>query len=214
MEGDEYMTNLNSRSRTNKYKKRRRNNKTVAILLVLSSILIIIFISTFIFKEKDDSVEIAEKEQNSENSSEVENELADDNDEEQNHTPDEDIENRNNVVNNSDVETEQVDSSDNNVIEAYKGDWVPLRTGQTGLHTTVFSKTSKDWEEIIQAVLSVTSLDENNLEEHWIGNNGEQKVVATVSDQEIENIYRVYLSWIDGEGWQPTLVEKLKTVDV
>lgn len=55
----------------------------------------------------------------------------------------------------------------------------------------------------------VTGIPEDNMIEWWVGNGGDQKVVATVSDREETETYRVYLSWVDNEGWQPTKLETL-----
>lgn len=108
------------------------------------------------------------------------------------------------------VELKEVQSSDSNVIKAYEGDWDPIGTKQEGPHTTTYADGSDDRVEIREAVLMVTDLKEDNLEELWIGRGGEQKVIATVADKEITDIYRVYLDWIDGEGWQPTKYEELE----
>src|SRR5699024_887071 len=108
------------------------------------------------------------------------------------------------------VELKEVQSSDSNVIKAYEGDWDPIGTKQEGPHTTTYADGSDDRIEIREAVLMVTDLKEDNLEELWIGRGGEQKVIATVADKEITDIYRVYLDWIDGEGWQPTKYEELE----
>ena len=45
--------------------------------------------------------------------------------------------------------------------------------------------------------------------EWHVGNGGEQKVIATVSNRAKTEYYRVYLDWIDGEGWKPTLNERI-----
>ena len=108
------------------------------------------------------------------------------------------------------VELKEIQSSDSNVIKAYEGDWDPIGTKQKGPHTTTYADGSDDRIEIREAVLMVTDLKEDNLEELWIGRGGEQKVIATVADKEITDIYRVYLDWIDGEGWQPTKYEELE----
>ena len=109
------------------------------------------------------------------------------------------------------VETEQVEPSDDNVIEAYTGNWQPIGTVQEGPHTTVYDDGSQDRIEIKQAVISVTGLADDMIE--WrIGNGGDQKVIATVSNPGKTDNYRVYLSWVDNQGWQVTSVEKLKEI--
>ncbi|MEG0553418.1 MAG: DUF1510 family protein [Carnobacterium sp.] len=44
-------------------------------------------------------------------------------------------------------------------------------------------------------------------------NNGDQKVVATVSDTQQTKTYRIFLTWIENKGWQPNKVEQLKAND-
>src|SRR5690625_942238 len=109
-----------------------------------------------------------------------------------------------------DVDVQQVDSIDENVIVAFTGNWPPIGTEQEGTHTTDYKDGSADRIEIKRAVSQVTGIYENEMIEHWVGNDGEQKVVATVSSKTTEEIYRAYLSWVDREGWQVTKVERLK----
>lgn len=110
----------------------------------------------------------------------------------------------------SDVDIEEVSSDDDNVAKAFKGDWDPIGTEQTGPHTINYNDGSDDRLEIKEAVVMVTDLDEDDMIEHWIGRGGDQAVIATVYDTSQEHIYRVHLQWVDEEGWQPTQVEELK----
>ncbi|MPM16097.1 hypothetical protein SDC9_62471 [bioreactor metagenome] len=111
------------------------------------------------------------------------------------------------------AETEEVPSTDENVTKAYTGDWEPIGTTQTGEHvTTDFSDGSADRNEIKQAVAAATGIRADNMIEWWIGNAGDQQVTATVSDTQKETIARVQLNWVDGEGWQVTLVEELNEI--
>ena len=111
------------------------------------------------------------------------------------------------------IETEQVPSTDENVTKAYTGDWEPIGTTQTGEHDiTDYSDGSADRVEIKQAVAAATGINADNMIEWWIGNAGDQKVTATVSDTQKETIARVQLNWVDGEGWQVTLVEELNEI--
>src|SRR5699024_5521746 len=90
-------------------------------------------------------------------------------------------------------------------------DALPIfETEQSGEHVTNYDDGSDDRKEIKQAVTEATGIDSDNIIEHWIGNNGEQKVEATVSDTRNKTSYRVYLSWINEEGWQVDRVDKLK----
>lgn len=222
------MSDFDKHSRVNKFEKRRKNTKYISILLVTGSILFVVLIGTWIFgggsddvtvesddpasdqeaNNDDDDIFIEENEENSEETEDTEPNETDERDE----GTEEDEEESNEL--DEDVETEQVESDDENVIEAYEGNWKPVGTEQEGPHTTDFDRDSQDWIEIHEAVVYATGLDENNMTTHWVGNDGEQKVVATVSDSSHEEIYRVFLTFIEGDGWQPTRVEVLAEVDV
>lgn len=221
-------------SRINKFEKRRRNTKKISILMVIAGILLLVLLFIWIFGDKDkgstdqdnhdDPIVIEEKpepgEQNDNHNSENQREDEQENENENNDsseidTNDEDAENNENDDQEEDfqVDTEQIESTDENVIEAYKGNWKPIGTVQEGPHTTNYNDGSQDRIEIKQAVMSATGLGED-LTEHWIGNGGDQKVVATVANPGNTEIYRVYLSWVDQEGWLVTQVERLKELDL
>lgn len=224
------MSDVNKQSRSNKFEKRRKNTKKISILMIIASILILFLLILWFFGGEDKDTTTPDNNSNEHENLEIEEDLNDDNQDEINtenngETEDQSSENAENDVNVEDteinenenaaeedieVETEQVDSSDDNVIEAYTGSWQPIGTVQEGPHTTVYDTGSQDRIEIKQAVMSATGLGED-LTEHWVGNGGDQKVVATVSGH--SEIYRVYLSWVDQQGWQVTQVERLKEVD-
>ena len=111
------------------------------------------------------------------------------------------------------AETKEIPSTDENVAKAYTGDWEPIGTSQTGEHSaTDYTDGSADRIEIKQAVAVATGISADNMIEWWIGNAGDQQVTATVSDTQKEKIARVQLKWVDGEGWQVTLVEELNEI--
>lgn len=111
------------------------------------------------------------------------------------------------------VKTEEVKPSDDNVASAVTGDWEPAETNQKGTHTTNYNGGSQDRTEIKQASANATNLSAEDIIEWRVENNGDQKVVATISDTQQTKTYRVFLNWIDNEGWQPTKVEQLKVND-
>lgn len=111
------------------------------------------------------------------------------------------------------AETKEVPSTDEIVAKAYTGDWEPIGTSQTGEHSaTDYTDGSADRIEIKQGVAAATGISADNMIEWWIGNAGDQQVTATVSDTQKEKIARVQLKWVDGEGWQVTLVEELNEI--
>lgn len=214
------MSELNKQSRLNKFEKRRSNTKKISILMIIASILIIILLAIWIFGGKDedtsptstDSPQNENMELNEDVKSDDEDSTNSEKNKVDNDQQNEDAEDEELEINEvEEVETEQVQPSDDNVIEAYTGNWQPIGTEQEGTHTTTFADGSQDRIEIKQAVMSVTGLGEE-LTEHWVGNDGPEKVVATVSNKDNTEIYRVYLSWVDQQGWQVTQVERLKEI--
>ncbi len=114
------------------------------------------------------------------------------------------------VGNVKEVEIKEVKSTDQNVLKAFEGDWEPVGTKQQGPHTTNYDEGSADRIEIKRAVSIATGVKEDDMTEHWIGHGGDQKVIATIQDTTNDDYYRVYVTWIDEEGWQVTKVEKIK----
>lgn len=112
------------------------------------------------------------------------------------------------------IETEPAEPSGEQVTDAYTGNWPPIGTEQEGPHTTDYTDDSQDRIEIARAAAMVTGLDEESMNTNWVGNDGEQQVFTVVSSSDYSEVYRVFLSWVDGEGWQPTKVEELNEVVV
>ncbi|WP_164216270.1 YrrS family protein [Virgibacillus sp. YIM 98842] len=218
------MSDFDRHSRVDKFEKRRKNTKYISTLLITGSVLLVVLFGIWIFGGGDNDMADSDDSPSDENTanndeiiiedkSDEETEDTDVNENDEN-SEDADEDEEDNSELNGDVEIEEVDSNDGNVIAAYTGNWQPVGTEQEGPHTTDYSDGSQDRIEIEEAVIYATGLNENDITTHWVGNDGDQRVVATVSDGDHTEIYRVFLSWIDGEGWQPTKVEELEEVDV
>jgi hypothetical protein len=214
------MGEQNQESRIHKYDKRRKVTKSITILLIIGVALVIVLFFTWIFgggsgtskKSEPASSEINRDDGDQDDQIDYtakDNDKNDDKDSESKKDKDEEKEDKEEK---DKVETEEVEPSDANVSKAYKGDWKAVGTEQSGPHTTDFSDGSSDRNEIRSAIQSATGLDD--MIEFWVGNGGDggQKVVATVSSTDKSEVYRVYLSWLDEKGWQPTKVEELKEV--
>jgi cytoskeletal protein RodZ len=92
--------------------------------------------------------------------------------------------------------------------------WKPVGTEQSGEHTSVYSEGHVDWTEKINAIAYTTGLPEDKMIVWRIQNGGDpQKSIGVVSSENKEDKYRVYLQWVDGEGWKPEKMETLKTLD-
>lgn len=92
--------------------------------------------------------------------------------------------------------------------------WQPIGTTQTGNHVSLYDGTSVDWNEKKQALAYATGLPEDTMIFWKIKNGGDpQKSIGIVSSQDTTEKYRVYLEWVDGEGWKPTKMDVLTTLE-
>lgn len=175
---------------------------------MLGVVFIIVLLSLIAFGNKDQTTE----EKTPENEGTEEISLTDENDEDETNDKQSESETDPEEVPSEldDVDVQQVDSTDDNVIVAYTGNWAPVGTVQEEPHTTNYNDGSDDRNEIKRAVSVVTGIEEADMTEHWVGNDGDQKVVATISSKSTEEVYQVYLSWINEQGWQVTKVERIK----
>ncbi|MDC3413303.1 YrrS family protein [Aquibacillus sp. 3ASR75-11] len=208
-------------SRVDRFDKRRKNTKMISVFIVLGSLLIVLLVGLLIFgggKDEQDQAATSKTE-------ETENDAVDELDGEtgqmdepedtnENTGTDEDTVNDDQEsVPNIESDTEELDNpQDDNVIRAYTGDWEPVGTPKEGPYQFP-QQDSQDWQEMIDAVSLATGLSKDNMIQWWVTNNGEQSIVATVTNNEQTENYRAYVTWIENEGWKPTKVEVLKEND-
>ncbi|TYS44361.1 DUF1510 family protein [Bacillus infantis] len=88
--------------------------------------------------------------------------------------------------------------------------WQPVGTSQTGEHTAVYE--GVDWNEMVQAITYATGIPESNMTIWFLGNNGPNQSVGTVSTKDQQEKYRVYIEWVDGQGWKPVKMEELNSI--
>ena len=212
-------------SRVDKNEKRRRNSKFIALFLSVGVVLVFLLIGFWIFggsgdvasedpvetENADEGFFLEMDEEENGDSEEDQGETGDETEnsgDEQAENEAEELEEENQE--NEDIVTEETEPSDDNVKEAFTGNWSPIGTTQSGPHTTVYDKGSQDRIEIKEAASLATGIPGDDMIEWWIENGGDpQKVIATVSDRAETETFRVFLSWVDNEGWQPTKVETL-----
>lgn len=87
--------------------------------------------------------------------------------------------------------------------------WKPVGTEQTGVHETKFDMESVDWKEMEMALAYGAGLDHGNMTTWFIANGGPNQAIGTVSAKDGQQAYRVYIQWVDEQGWKPTKVEEL-----
>ncbi|WP_077621424.1 YrrS family protein [Sediminibacillus massiliensis] len=211
-----------SPTRINRFDKKRKSTKLISFLLFAGGILLVVLIGSFIFGNEDGNNSAEEA---SVNQSEKQNTDSSDDDQKnegQNETSEDDNNDEGQVSEDEtqeedqqeeSLERQQVEGSDDNVAEAYTADWQPVGTSQEGTHEITWDENSKDWAEMMQAVEVATGLPEENRIDWWVSRAGNQEVIATVSDKAETETYRVYVRWIEEQGWKPTKVEVLKEND-
>lgn len=60
----------------------------------------------------------------------------------------------------------------------------------------------------------MTDLEQENAIVLRVGNNGSAKsAIAVVTSMDKEKKYRVSIEWLDGEGWKPTKLEVLNSLE-
>lgn len=92
--------------------------------------------------------------------------------------------------------------------------WEPIATKQTGEHVSLYDGDSVDWHEKQEAIAYATGLAVEDTITWKIKNGGSpQKSIGIVSSKDKVEKYRVYLEWIENEGWKPTKLDVLKTLD-
>lgn len=92
--------------------------------------------------------------------------------------------------------------------------WKPVGTSQTGEHTPVYD--GVDWDEMLNAISYATGLEPGDMTVYWLGRDKSttNASVGTVySKSNPDQKYKVYIKWVDGEGWMPTMVEELAELE-
>ena len=84
--------------------------------------------------------------------------------------------------------------------------WEPVGTTQSGPNADA----TVDWDERVKALASAINVDESNMTVWYLSRNGQDQAIGTVTAKDNpQQAYRVYLEWVDGEGWKPSKVEEL-----
>lgn len=222
----------NSRqSRSEKLGKRRKTNLILNLLIGLVILLIVVVSSAIFLGGNDNEAAIEDKStQTEQNSEKTEAEKAPSKkDESTKETAEDRAEIEDNVPEEQPAEETADDEQEEEVAPADKeqevvkegGDgedvaktvvnpsWKPIGTTQTGEHANNFDTESTDWKEMLQAVSYATGLGQDQMTLWYLGNNGHNKAVATISPKGQKEKSRVYIDWVDGQGWKPTKIEQV-----
>jgi len=83
---------------------------------------------------------------------------------------------------------------------------------QNGEHKMTFE--GEDWQQMLNAISGATGLDQSNMTVYWLGSDKStaNAAVGTVASKDKSKKYKVYIKWVDGQGYVPTKVEDLSSV--
>lgn len=218
---DEYVsrTTKNQRRKTKEPNKKKVTDRILNILIVVVASLIIISLVIIISNDdlKSDITKSEPKEQNEHSNSSSQNNQSDSN--EDNVSNEETgVADENQEEENSDEKADLshitfVESNDSNVIQAWvNAKWKPYPTEQTGIHESVFNKNHIDYQEKIKLIYRDTEFTEDD-SIIWSVKNASGNAIAVFSTLDKSEIYRLTMTWVDGKGWQTTLIEQLKSLE-
>lgn len=227
---------FNGPSRSNQRAKRRKTNLILNSLIVIV-LLLIIFVSFSIFFSNGDEAADNGSDQNIETNAKDKEEVnTNDGEDEANNTDveeeavetsspvDSDTDSDETVTDETVSEDETVTqpesedvvtegSSDPNIKSTITNpDWQPVGTVQSGEHAAIYDESSTDWQEMLKAISYGTGIDQSNMTVWFLGRNKqgtENQSVATVSTKDNTQTYRVFIEWVDNQGWKPIKIEEL-----
>ncbi|WP_338750283.1 YrrS family protein [Bacillus sp. FJAT-52991] len=92
--------------------------------------------------------------------------------------------------------------------------WKGIGTSQTGEHNSSFDSNSPDWQEKLDALSYATGIAQDDMVVWYVKGKGPNDAIGTVSPKSnTDEAYRVFLTWVDGEGWKPTKMYELEQND-
>ncbi|CEG27964.1 DUF1510 family protein [Bacillus sp. B-jedd] len=93
--------------------------------------------------------------------------------------------------------------------------WKPAGTSQSGSHEVTIQKGSPDWNDMHNALAQAIGTDTNNMTTWWLerDRSSDGGAIGTVTAKGSDQAYRVYIQWVDGQGYKPVKVEELHEND-
>ncbi|MEK3890638.1 YrrS family protein [Bacillus sp. FSL K6-3431] len=197
-----------------RFEQRAKRRKTNIILnsLITIVIILIILVGSYIFfggdnkdQEKTSSGATGKDktEQNIEDSKKKDEQSVDDQEATDENSADE-------TEKDEPIETESDEPNVEKVI--VNPAWKPIGTEQTSGHQSSSEMGSVDWNEKLKAAAYAVNISVDNMTPWWVerGEDRENQAILTVSEKSAgSDVFRVYIEWVDGEGWKPTEVKKL-----
>ncbi|MGG1677510.1 YrrS family protein [Neobacillus sp. NRS-1170] len=212
---------LNQSSRFGHRAKRKKTNLVLNSLIIIV-LLLIIFVAYNIFSSGDDNAAAPKKDTpKTEQKQKAVQEKKDKNVSKEEEKSSEDVANNDDGNSEDSVAPEQADDSQAVVSEGGSSSdvsqsvenpsWKPVGTTQSGEHTPVYDQNSADWQEMLAAMSYATGIDQSNMTVYWLGRDKstQNASIGTIESKDTKQKYRVYIKWVDGQGWMPTKVEQL-----
>lgn len=212
------MSDSNNELLRSKKRQKKRQDRVLNILIA-TVVISIIVVATFILKKPAENSNEISSDQQTENQQSEESEKDQSDKEEDDSSDDtsskEDSEEDESEDEESEKEVQEEDSEDPVVDKSITDpNWKPIGTKQEGEHTSLYDGSSVDWQEKIDAISYATAINNDQLTVHWLKNGGApNKAIGIASTIDESEMYRVYLEWVDGEGWKPTQVDVLNTLN-
>ncbi|WP_440895917.1 YrrS family protein [Amphibacillus sp. Q70] len=210
-----------SYSRLNRFEKKRKNTKWLSIFIIIGAILIVAFVAILVVSTLEDDDIATDPELESpgpdpnDEDEDQEHETENDPDDSEDPDPEEDPDEDDGLTEQdpNDFDLEFIDSDEDNVELAYTSTWEPIPTEQSEPHEITWEQTSQDWQEMMKAAELATGVDVDEMYYLWVSGDGDQSVIATFSNSAMDEHFRVYITWIENQGWQPEHVDMLNTHD-
>lgn len=213
---------MDQSSRAERKTKRRKTNRILNTAIAVVVLLIIIVGFTIFAGGNNDEEQAVQEETQQEQSAGVSDEESDEPAEEPAEEPEQTEEPA--ADEESDEPAEEETNDEETVVsegtepnveqDIVNPGWESVGTSQSGEHTNSFEMDSTDWQEKEQALAYATGIPLSDMTVWYISGNGPQAAIGTVSPKSNQNeAYRVHIEWVDGEGWKPTKVQKLKEND-
>lgn len=211
-------------SRLGKREKRKKTNLILNSLIALVILLIIIVSANIFFAGSDNEALQANEKAASVNETKENNKEAVNNKQGTDEEKEESLElKEEQAAENDEAAEEESEENEETVTEGGSSPdvektienqgWKPVGTSQTGEHTAVYDQNAVDWKEMLQAISYATGVDQSNMTIWFLGNNGPNQSVGTISTKDQSEKYRVYIEWVDGQGWKPVKVEVLNEIN-
>lgn len=221
------LSNLHVNSRYEKRDKRRKTNIVLNTLITIVTLLILVIGYQLMFGGSDAGKTAKYNEQpdiklaNEQNSNEK---AIADNEEEIDKTDKELDENSVKEADSEEIVDEETITEDpfeqatitegepgSGIVETIENPgWSPVGTTQTEHNSTNYTKGSKDWNEMTKALSYATGIPESDMIIWFLGNNGgPNDAVGTISPKDQSVKYKVYITWVENQGWKPTKIEKV-----